>query len=612
MNLIGKIAYINLTTGEITEKQIDTNEVTHFLGARGLNMLELYRALPKPSKVDPFDAENPLIIGNGLLTGTAAPNAARFNVTALSPETRILGDANAGGFFGPAMKFAGYDRLVITGKSDKPVYIYVSQEGIEIRDAGFLWGQDTQGTQKILWDKLGDEVETACIGPAGENLVRFACVMNRVKNSASRGGMGAVMGSKKLKAVVARGKGYLQPHQPKEFMNTIIELKDYLNGSRIVQTLRAKGTPLLYEPSNFLGAMRTNNSQVTQFESTLKAEEFHKYSKGAMACASCVVQCRHANIQGGEGPEYSTVGILGSNCGIADANQVILLNNMCNELGLDTSSTGTIIAWFIEMSQKEMLPEEYNGTLEFGNFGLMRSLLMQIAYRHGVGNLMAESSQYLSKLGDRAAEAKSFLIASKGLPQSDPHDCRYIKSFALGIGTASRGADHLRSRPTLEIFDLPPKLTKEIYGKEVDTNPTSYKDKGWIVATHESIYAVGDGLGICRFITHSFNSPHLLKYNHFRDLVETGTGLSIDDYRAIGERIVNLERMFNLKCGIGKKDDYPPQRYMDEPATAGIAKGHRIEKEKYDEMLKDYYEARGWSAEGVPSQEQQKEILQFI
>ncbi|MHA2249238.1 MAG: aldehyde ferredoxin oxidoreductase C-terminal domain-containing protein, partial [Candidatus Kariarchaeaceae archaeon] len=322
--------------------------------------------------------------------------------------------------------------------------------------------------------------------------------------------------------------------------------------------------------------------------------------------------CRHANTQGGEGPEYSTIGLLGANCGLSDANQVIILNNMCNELGLDTSSTGTIIPWFIEMAEQQMLPERYNNTLEFGNFGLIRALLIQIAYRQGIGDLMAESSQYLTQLGQKSEEANSFLTASKKLPQSDPHDCRYFKAFALGIGTSSRGADHLRSRPTLELFDLPEEVTTEIYGKRVDTNPISYNDKGWIVVTHESIYAVGDGLGICRFITHSFNSPALLKYTHFSDLVLNATGIDIDDYRSIGDRTVTLERMFNIKCGLTRADDYPPQRYMNEEASYGVAKGHRIERVKYDQMLDEYYETRGWSKEGIPSKDQQDEILSLI
>lgn len=608
MELIRHTAYVNL--GDQTVKVVKTPErdVVNFLGGRGINLLELFRQLPNPKGVDPFDPENPLIFGVGLLTGTAAPNAARFNVSALSPESKVFGDANCGGFFGPAMKYAGFDRIVITGKSKSPVYLLLDDNKIEFKDARNLWGLDTQTTQDKIWQTEGDDVETACIGPAGENLVRFACVINRIKNAAARGGMGAVMGSKNLKAVVAKPTRGLKIHEPKKFMNEILELKDYLNGSRVVQTLRKIGTPLLYEPSNLLGAIRTKNSQVTQFENTLRAEEFHKYSKGAMACAACVVHCRHANSQGGEGPEYTAVGLLGANIGLSDANQVIILNNMFNELGLDISSGGTNLGWIIELSLKNLLPEEYNGTLEYGNFGLIQSLVYQTAYRQGIGDLIAESSHLVSKLGRNGEAAAKLHISSKGLPQSDPHDCRYIKAFALGLGTSSRGADHLRSRPTLEIFDLPEKLTTEIYGQKVDTNPTSYTDKGLIVSVHESVYAVGDGLGICRFVTHGFNSPHLLKYNHFKNLVKESTGVEIEDFESIGDRIINLERLFNLKLGITRADDYPPPRYMDEPATAGVAKGHLIEKDKYEIMLDDYYSTRGWDTQGNPSDSQKIEI----
>lgn len=612
VEVIAKTARIDLSMKKISIEKTRREDVQHFLGGRGINTLELARAMPHPENIDPLSPDNVLIFGNGLLTGTAAPNAARFTVTSKSPETNILGDSNCGGFFGPAMKYAGFDRLIITGKAEKPSYLLLKNGEVEIKSAENLWGLDTQTTQKEIWKVEGNDVETACIGPAGENMVRFACIINRVKNSASRGGMGAVMGSKNLKAVVANGTGGIKIKHPKQFMEAVVELKDYLNASKVVKTLRKLGTPLLYEPSNILGAIRTKNSTETQFEWSLKAEEFHKFSKGAMACAACVVHCRHANVQGGEGPEYSTVGLLGSNSGISSAHEVIILNNMCNNLGLDTSSTGTIIPWIIELSQRGMLPEKYSEKLEFGNFALMQNLLLQTAYRQGIGDLIAESTQAAKLLGEHAEEAKKMVIAVKGLPQSDPHDCRYIKAFALGIATASRGADHLRSRPTLEIFDLPNQLTEEIYGKPVDTNPTSYKDKGWIVATHESIYGVGDGLGICRFVTHSFNSPHLLKYEHFRRLVETASDIMIDDYRAIGDRMRNLERIFNLRCGVTKANDYPPARYMDEPSTAGIAKGHRIEQDKYENMLSEYYETRKWSKDGIPSDKQQKEIQKFL
>jgi len=612
VEIIAKTARIDLSMKKISIEKTRREDVQHFLGGRGINTLELARAMPHPENIDPLSPDNVLIFGNGLLTGTAAPNAARFTVTSKSPETNILGDSNCGGFFGPAMKYAGFDRLIITGKVEKPSYLLLKNGEVEIKSAENLWGLDTQTTQKEIWKVEGNDVETACIGPAGGNMVRFACIINRVKNSASRGGMGAVMGSKNLKAVVANGTGGIKIKHPTQFMEAVVELKDYLNASKVVKTLRKLGTPLLYEPSNILGAIRTKNSTETQFEWSLKAEEFHKFSKGAMACAACVVHCRHANVQGSEGPEYSTVGLLGSNSGISSANEVIILNNMCNDLGLDTSSTGTIIPWIIELSQRGMLPEKYSEKLEFGNFALMQNLLLQTAYRQGIGDLIAESTQAAKLLGEHAEEAKKMVIAVKGLPQSDPHDCRYIKAFALGIATASRGADHLRSRPTLEIFDLPNQLTEEIYGKPVDTNPTSYKDKGWIVATHESIYGVGDGLGICRFVTHSFNSPHLLKYEHFRRLVETASDIMIDDYRAIGDRMRNLERIFNLRCGVTKANDYPPARYMDEPSTAGIAKGHRIERDKYENMLSEYYETRDWSKDGIPSDKQQKEIQKFL
>lgn len=599
---------IDLSKGEIRSFDTPLEVVKAYLGGRGLNMYYLYKYL-KP-RIDPFSPDNVLIFGTGLLTATGVPNSGRFNISAKSPESTVLADSNCGGFFGPELRFAGVDRLIITGRAEKPAYLYVEDGKVEVRDATPYWGLNTLEVQKRLRDDLGHDIQVACIGVAGENLVRFANVINGVKNAAGRGGLGAVMGSKNLKAVVARGKLGVPIAHPEHFVDKVREIRDYLTASKVVQTLGRVGTPLLYEVSNHLGAIRTNNSQLNAFEDTMDAEVVHRYVEKMLSCYACVVHCRHRNF-GGEGPEYTTTVLLGANVGISDTRQMIDLNNLCNDLGMDVSSTGTIIAWAIELFQKGYLNRESaGGELRFGDYEMVRALMKDISERRGLGDILAESTRAVKHFGE---ETKDFLIAIKGLPQSDPHDCRYLKSFALGIAVASRGADHLRNRPTLDIMDLPPEVTEKIYGVPIDNNPTSYRTKEHMVYFHENIYSIIDSLGICKFVCHGFNSPRLLGYDHFSDLVKLTTDLDFDraDFEQVAHRIVDLERMINIREGITRKDDTLPKRYFDEPMKLKFGKGHRIDREKFQEMLSGYYRLRGWDESGLLSSERQREIESF-
>jgi aldehyde:ferredoxin oxidoreductase len=598
------VAFVDLTNETVQIKQTPEKVVKLFLGGRGLNMYYLKKLL-NPDLVNPFDSQNPIIFGCGLLTGTGAPNSGRMNITCRSPESNILGDTNIGGFIAPELRYAGIDRIIVTGKADKPSYLYVEGSNVEIRDADAFWGYNTNETQLRFRKELGKDVETLCIGEAGENLVRFACVRNGVKNAGGRCGTGAVMGSKQLKAIVAHGTQGVPIKEPLKFVEKVQELNEYLGNSKIVQVLGRVGTPLLYEVSNYLGAIRTKNAQLNAFEDSLDAEEIHHHVSKMLSCYACPVHCRHRNVQGGEGPEYTTIVLLGANIGIADPDKVIQLNNLCNDLGLDVSSTGTIISWAIELYEEGIISEDLTGRpLEFDNFELVRDLIIDISKRRGFGNILAESTKAAKTFG---AGSEDYLIAVKGLPQSDPHDCRYIKSFALGIATSSRGADHLRSRPTLDILGIPEELRQEIYQVPVDPDPTSYKTKEQLVAFHEDIYAVIDSLGICKFVCHGFNSPKLLKYEHFKDLIKLATGLDIseEELRGVGKRIVQTEREINVRLGISRKDDCVPKRYFDDPMPLRpkLAQGHHIDRKKFDEMLSRYYQLRGWDQNGIPSSE---------
>lgn len=608
--LRSNVCHVDLTSGVIRVFDTPTEVVRAYLGGRGLNMYYLYHYLP--SDTDPFSPQNPLIIGTGMLTGSGVPNSGRFSVTTKSPETGFLGDANVGGFFGPEMRQAGFDRLITTGKAEKPSYLYIEDGKVEIRDASAYWGLNVRDYQLKLRDDLGSDIEVLGIGRAGEHKVRFAALMNNIKNAAGRCGTGAVMGSKNLKCIVARGSGGVPIHRKEVFAETVAEITKYLYGSKVINVLGRVGTPLLYEVSNYLGAIRTRNSQLNAWESTLDAEVIHQYVDKMLSCSNCVVHCRHRNSEGGEGPEYTTIGLLGANVGVADTQTVIRLNNLCNDLGLDVSSAGTIIAWAMEACEKGYITPALTGgrELRFGDAELVADLLVDISERRGVGDLLAESSRAVAQLGPETAD---FLIAIKGLPQSDPHDVRYLKSFALGIATASRGADHLRSRPTIDIFPLPKELTKTIYGTEINPSPIAYETKHHMVYFHENIYAVIDSLGVCKFVCHGFNSPQLLKYPHFRKLIDLVTGLdfSEEELRQIGPRVVDLERMINLREGLSRQDDTLPKRYFDEEMKLRKTAGSKVDREKFAEMLSAYYGLRNWSEDGVPSAERQEELTAY-
>lgn len=602
----GKTALIDLSLGK-KEYFYSSRELSEsFLGGRGLNVFFLYKLL-KGGK-DPLSPENPLIFGNGLLTGIFAPNAGRFNVTAKSPESGALGDSNCGGFFGPALRYSGFDRLILLGRAEKPSYLLLENGRVALRDARPLWGLSTRETQIALKESLGGEVEVAAIGPAGERMVRFASIFNGPKDTAGRCGLGAVMGSKNLKAIACRGEGAIPLSDPEGLLELSLKLKDYIRSSKVTEFLGSLGTPMLYGFSNRLGAIRTKNSQLNAFEDSLDAEEVKKRSLKMLACQGCLIHCRHRNNQGGEGPEYSTIGLLGANCGIDDLDEVIALGNLCNELGLDSCSAGSLLAWYFELYERGIIDEAIAGRpLRFGDPELVRELLLLTSRREGFGELLAESTRALSSL---PPEALDYLIAVKGLPQSDPHDVRYVKSFALGIAVASRGADHLRNRPTLEVLRLPEELTKEIYGEAVSTEPTSYETKEIPVKFSDDIFAAIDSLGLCKFVCHGFNSPHLLKYEHFSELIQKATGLRLGakEVRASAARIIDTERLINLREGFTRAHDTLPRRYFEDPLTLRKARGHRIEREKFEALLSRYYILRGWDEEGVPPASRREEL----
>jgi aldehyde:ferredoxin oxidoreductase len=448
-------------------------------------------------------------------------------------------------------------------------------------------------------------------------------VMAGPKAIYARGGPGAKMGAFRLKGIVTIAQTHEFPTaQPYKPYNRVIAQK--LLGTSVVKNALSKtGTPFLYKPSRLLGAMGTKNNQETTWSDRLDADHFDPYRPGMEGCFRCPVNCRPLNdlhksepdkYDQGDGPEYVTLGKFGPNLGIDQVEAVIRLNNICNDLGLDTASTGSAIAWAYELYQRGLITTKETGGIElvWGDAGTVEQLLFMMALRQGFGNVLADSMRAVEH-GHYPAEAMTYRIAVKGLGQSDPHDARILKAFALGLAVATRGMDHLRNRATLEInarINDNPAFKSEIYGGPVSAEPTSYADKERAVRACENIYAVGDSVGMCRFTTKLFNSPSLPGIEEFRDQLANVTGLQFtnEELEQCGLNVMGVERLINYRLGVRRKDDTLPDRWFDEPNPSGPYKGEKIDRRQFDEMLSRFYEISRLTSEGVPQDAWRKEL----
>jgi len=610
-----KAAFVDLTSGSVQTKEIPEELRHRFLGGRGIDMYLLYN-LVGPG-IDPLGPENVLLVSAGLLTGTPAPAAARTHVGAKSPLTGLIGSSNMGGFFGPELRFAGFDHLIIRGRSERPVYLWIHNGEIQVRDAGFIWGADAVETQVLIREELGDpEVKVMTIGAAGENLVRFANVRTGPKNAGGRTGLGAVMGSKNLKAVAVRGTLPVEIADPEGALAYHKKLIDFIQSSKYAEIMGRWGTMFIYDVTNSTGLVRTRNFQANQLPDSeeLECEGIEDYSTGVTACFGCTMHCRHKYVlkEGpwkgayAEGPEYTTLGAFGTEVGSNRMHRALEGNYLVNKHGLDTLETGSMIAWAMELREKGLLPEEFAGDLdlEWGNMDAVLRLVEDIAYRRGLGDILAEGPRgAIERLGPETAY---YNIQIKGM--SNLHsDERPTPSLALGIATATRGADHLRSRPAVDLYHLPEKVLEEIYGREGMTSDyRDYEGKAWMVYWQECLYALVDALGICKFQT-VFLSPNMPKWEEYSELIEKIVGLrfSKEQLMEIGERIYTIERMFLVREGISRKDDTLPERYFREPTPLGLeaVRGRTIDPRRFEHMLDEYYEIHGWDREGRPTPE---------
>jgi aldehyde:ferredoxin oxidoreductase len=615
MVLDRKIAFVNLSDGSYEIRKIPMEWRKKFLGGRGINMhllSETYAAIP-----DPFAPENPLIFGAGLLTGIPGFGS-RMNITSRSPESGHLGDSNMGGEFGAEMVKAGLSHLVITGKSKKPVYLFLKDGRIHFCDAHTLKGLDTIETQKRIRARRGEpNAQVACIGPAGENLVRFSAIRSGMKSAAGRTGMGAVMGAKNLKAVAVRGSLDIGISKPDAYRKFYLRTLSGLMNTKWVQALGKQGTPVLFRYSNALGFLSVrNNQRVTIGDKgrLLEAEALEPYSTGMTACFGCPVHCRHrfsmekGKYKGtrGEGPEYASIGSLGTKLGNLDLENIIYATQLCNLYGLDTISTGSYMAWAMELYQRGIIDERTTKhPLKWGDGETIVELLDQIAQRRGFGDILAEGSFGREIFGE---ESRNYLLEVKDFP-IEMTDERLPKSFALGMATSTRGACHMRSRPSIDAVGLPEPVLEKMYGGRVSERLSSYLGKARMVWWHELMNAVSDSLGICRFQS-VFSSPHGLGYSHFSRLVDLATGLHLTptEIKRTGERIYTMERLMITGEGISRGEDTLPERYFEEPVPEGPSKGEVVSREEFSRMLDEYYKLHGWDEEGIPKKKTLKRL----
>jgi len=626
MALDRKIAYINLSTGEIETKPIPLEMRKKYLGGRGMDAYLLYNHTKKGC--DPLGPDNALIISGGLLTATCASATARTHVMAKSPLTGLLGSCNMGGFFAPELAWAGFHHLVIKGQADKPVYIYINNGDIEIRDAAALWGKTTTDTQWAIRDELDDqEVKSLVIGPAGENLVAWANVMTGIKNAGGRTGMGCVMGSKNLKAVAVRGTLDIKIAHPVEAFEYNKRFIEQITSAKVNQTQGTLGTPFIWGATNSWGGVRTRNFQYNQCENVddIEPERIDEICEETMGpyhmagCFGCQVHCRAQHkIPSGpykgrydEGPEYTSQGAFGGEPDCKSAETVLVGNHLVDQFGMDNLETGSIISWAMELYELGIIStKETEGLdLRFGNDEALIEMIENICYRNGwLGDVLADGGIPASeKIGK---DSFDYLIQVKGM--SNLHsDERATPGLALNIATASRGSDHLRSRPAIDLYHLPEKVLRKIYSNPIpydgplSSEHTEYIGKPWQVFWQENCYMAVDCLGICKYHT-TFLGATLPNFEDWPKVIYYNTGLEMTPTEVwdIAVRCNTLERMFNLREGLTRKDlkkgDMLNHRYFDEPCRRGALDviGKKIDRKKFDIMVDEFYGYKGLDKKG--------------
>jgi aldehyde:ferredoxin oxidoreductase len=575
----GKILEIDLTALTHKTYPLDMEMARQFVGGRGLGARLLWD-LVGPD-VDPLSPENVLIFTNGPLTATGYQTSNRFSVSTKSPLTGTVLDANSGGFWGMQFKKTGFDVMIVRGKAKAPIWIEIKNEGVTFHDASDLWGMRVYA----LTEKLGqnnNKRNVLCIGPAGENLSRIAAIMNDRERAMARGGPGAVMGSKNLKAIVVEGSERPDIANKDQFKFMLYETRKLLAASPLTsQALPEFGTVVLMNIMNNIGALATRNHQQTQFEGAeaISGEELtEKYLVKNASCWACPIGCTRISKTDkveGEGPEFETTWAFGAQCGVDNLPAIIEVNSLCNDLGLDTISAGSTIACAMELSEKGYIDSD----LRFGRAELLARCVEDMAYHRDLGADMADGSLRLAtKYGH-----PELSMSAKGMdfPAYDP---RGMQGQGLLYATSNRGGCHMRGNMVgLEVLGLPKLIDRfQVQGKSS------------FVILHQNVSAAIDSLVVCKFTNMGVADEYFARVLS----AVTGIQYSTGDMTRVGERVWNMERLYNLREGFTKKDDTLPARLLHDAPTDGPSKGWVVQLEP---MLKEYYRTRGWDEDGVPT-----------
>lgn len=623
----GRFGRVDLTNRKTYIRETPEEIAINYLGGTGFCAKILWDELNE--KTNPLGLENILVFATGPITGTNYPQTGRYVIASKSPLTGIWGESHSGGHFGPELKFAGFDYLIVQGRSQTPVYISIHDEEMEIKDAKLLWGKDTLETTKIIKEIENDEdTQVACIGQAGENLVKYACVINyhskgKFTAAAGRTGMGAVMGSKNLKAIGVAGSKEVSMADPETFFEVAKEAMYKCTkgewGKTAEESLGKYGTPNLLNAMNEIGRLPTKNHWTgvySDHEAIGPQLIRDKYRIGRGACFQCPIACKYvSSITTGSyagtitgGPEYESIMAFGSNCLNPNIESIITANMLCNLYGMDTISCGKTISWAMECYENNLFDEkELDGLdLSWGNEETIITLIHKIASRQGLGRLLAEGVKKASvKLGRGSAK---YAMHVKGLEISG-QDGRSHKSIGLTHAIGARGADHLRSLCTVDELGYRD-IAAERFGKDNVNNVCdllSENKKGLIVKDQEELFAIVDSIITCKYGT---MWPPIFYFDFLTKVLPPLTGIenfgSIKEIRLVAERIVNLRRRFNIREGLSRKDDTLPNRFTKDPMPHGPGKGQVVDLKS---MLDNYYELRGWDLKtGIPKKEKLREL----
>ena len=591
----GKILRVNLSDGTIKAEPLNQEYAEQYIGARGLGTK--YFTEEVDPKVDPLSPENKIIFMTGPLTGTFAGSAGRYNVVTKGPLNGTIAASNSGGTFGPELKYAGWDGIIFEGRAESPVYLSIYNDQVELKSAAELWGQDVFVTTDALKAAMDEEAKVCCIGPAGENLVKYACIMNEYHRAAGRSGVGAVMGSKNLKAIVVKGSLGIVVEDPKAFMEAALDARTKLREHPVSgQGLAAYGTNILVNILNEHGGLPVKNfSEAAVFPTAEKISgeyQAEKYLVRNKGCFGCTIGCgRVTDIpkgpfkSAGEGPEYEATWTFGSNLAIDDFEAICKANFLCNELGLDPITLGGTIACAVELAEKGIIPRS-TADLRWGDGATLVDLVSKTAYREGFGDELAEGSY---RLAEKYGYPEYSMTAKKQeMPAYDP---RGQQGIGLNYATSNRGGCHVRGYMT----------SPEVLGIPVKVDPDETEGKPALLKLFQDLTALVDSSGLCLFITFALGLPEIAAQ------LRTATGLDIsdDEYLLSGERVWNMERLFNLRAGFTTKDDTLPPRLLQEPMKGGPHEGKVV---RLDIMLPEYYSLRGWDEQGIPTEEKLREL----